>query len=569
MSTSTTSHDLASMMPRPVVVRPGRPSVRTTFQFKGALHPRPGQSTAELLGQARGTVLQWLSSKYDPKLPPQAANGDSFDSEEHGQSLHAISVPELSLWSSRLAQPDAPFPGRTAVPGRHWTTEIALVEAANHVRVGIRVLCASLAYSDAPILLTRPRIVRDLSDRFDLRDIRRVDTRPWHLRTEADLDAFHELLLNRDRTLPVYLLTQPDRNRLRLNVSEFLLDADNLAKRLQGLGHVVTLPKELGYAWTDKVGKQWSAFLGAVRTYKPRLDFENDSPTVHPLAMAERVLAFEYGNKVAEEAFQAFLIRQSFGLAATKAVDWDPVLFYSDALLKDAEYARDRASDDTSKLKANEQSIKALKEQHEEAVGLAESYASDADELRSELEELKEEMRGLRAYADGLRAQFDQKDGESSDKRVPIPERYEDMPDWVERYLIGRLTLHPRAARGLKDAVYEDIGLVYRAMLLLAREYREMKRGAEDGKANWDAKLNELGLRFDRSITATRAGEEGETYFVRYPAGTMTKAFLEFHICKGSAKNDRQCLRIYFFWDSEKEQVVVGSLPKHLDTRAT
>jgi hypothetical protein len=38
------------------------------------------------------------------------------------------------------------------------------------------------------------------------------------------------------------------------------------------------------------------------------------------------------------------------------------------------------------------------------------------------------------------------------------------------------------------------------------------------------------------------------------------------HVKKGNSREARNCLRIYFFWDEEREQVVVGHLPAHLTT---
>jgi len=66
-----------------------------------------------------------------------------------------------------------------------------------------------------------------------------------------------------------------------------------------------------------------------------------------------------------------------------------------------------------------------------------------------------------------------------------------------------------------------------------------------------------------------RAGEQGKTYFVRFPTHTDTPRFLEFHLRKGATKDVRYCLAIYFFWDEDTQQVIVGWLPSHLETRAT
>jgi len=74
-------------------------------------------------------------------------------------------------------------------------------------------------------------------------------------------------------------------------------------------------------------------------------------------------------------------------------------------------------------------------------------------------------------------------------------------------------------------------------------------------------------MNFSGTIDKCRAGQEGEDYYVTYPVGSMQRAFLQFHIVKGTAHEDRFCMRIYFFWDEDTNQVVVGWLPSHLSNR--
>ena len=83
------------------------------------------------------------------------------------------------------------------------------------------------------------------------------------------------------------------------------------------------------------------------------------------------------------------------------------------------------------------------------------------------------------------------------------------------------------------------------------------------------AKLQELGLELAPSISSSRAGEAGDEYYVTYPLEGETKRMLEQHLRKGSGREERFCLRIYFFWDKDSKKVIIGWLPSHLDTRAT
>jgi hypothetical protein len=79
-------------------------------------------------------------------------------------------------------------------------------------------------------------------------------------------------------------------------------------------------------------------------------------------------------------------------------------------------------------------------------------------------------------------------------------------------------------------------------------------------------RVEDLEMQYGPSMGKSRAAEQGDTYFVEWRG---KRRFLENHLKKGVAKDERHTLRIYFFWDEENQVVVVGSLPGHLQTRAT
>jgi len=209
-----------------------------------------------------------------------------------------------------------------------------------------------------------------------------------------------------------------------------------------------------------------------------------------------------------------------------------------------------------------EEKIREIEEERDQMIDLVDQADKDRDRYIAE-------NSNLRWQIDPLRARLAEKTGEDPDTYIEIPEIYEDLPDWVSKNLAGRLILHPRAIRAMRNACYENVKLVYQSLLLLANEYRNMKLGHNGEKEAFDRQLDNLKVECSPSISRERAGEKGETYFVQYPNHTANKRFLELHIRKGSTKNDRYCLRVYFFWDDETRQVVVGWLPSHLENRLT
>jgi hypothetical protein len=156
---------------------------------------------------------------------------------------------------------------------------------------------------------------------------------------------------------------------------------------------------------------------------------------------------------------------------------------------------------------------------------------------------------------------------------LPAPSDLTALEQWVAKKHNGKLILHPRATDAAKKSIYHDTPLIYSAIDLLAEEYRNMRMApvelASEAHGRCTRRLEELGLELTQSISSSRAGEQGDDYFVIYPLGSETKRMLEFHLKKGSDRDERYSLRIYFFWDGESKSVVVGWLPSHLDTRGT
>ncbi len=550
--------------------REGRPVIRTTFQFMGTLSQRGNEDLHGVWIDAIKSTCGWLRDRSPDRLPQEAWDGLDFECGVPGHRIDCASLVEEGNWAVRLMHPDAPHRDHEAVPGRTWTTEICLHRSGTAIDLGLRSYCTSQPYCDAEIVLTRPQIVRFMASSFALSvDRRPLQEQPWYLNSESDLEAFYQFLIDPLRTLPVYLLTEVDQRRVQEPVNIYMLDEREVARRALGLAHIAVLPQRMSFAWTDRVGRTWSAFGGAVRTYGAGLNFDTQSPAEHPLAMVEKIEFWKHGEMNGWRAFATFLMEKAHQAAAHRQVDWGDCRFFTDVRRRKAELARDRASGDADWRSLYEEEIAALQEKVEESVKEAEEYNDDAIKAANDLRRVKEENDNLRWQIDSLRSRLAEKTGVDPDEDIDIPTDYEEMPEWIDRNLVGRLLLHPRALRGLRQAIYDDVELVYRAILLLANEYRNMKLGQDGAKATFDSRLGELGLRIGPSISQERAGEEGDTYFVMWPQDTERKQFLEMHLRKGSTKDDHYCLGIYFFWDDDTRQVVIGWLPSHLDTRAT
>ena len=123
----------------------------------------------------------------------------------------------------------------------------------------------------------------------------------------------------------------------------------------------------------------------------------------------------------------------------------------------------------------------------------------------------------------------------------------------------------PRAVRSLKDALYKDINLVCQLIECLGTTYYNMRLGFVD-KQLYDNTLKNLGVEDLPAISDSSAGQQGDEY---YPLYNGKKHKIDRHLVKGTSRDARECLRIYFFWDDDASILVIGSLPGHLKIKSS
>ncbi|BDB29544.1 hypothetical protein CTP10_R69590 (plasmid) [Cupriavidus sp. P-10] len=185
------------------------------------------------------------------------------------------------------------------------------------------------------------------------------------------------------------------------------------------------------------------------------------------------------------------------------------------------------------------------------------TVVEQADELKA----VKAKLKSIGTQTPTLDALF----ANNASTSIPVPENQEtltldDLPSWAADN-VDRIVILPRALNGAKKSQYQSPETIMRALELLAGPYRLLRLG-ELSRAEFDAAMNEAGVQLSGSVAPSIAGEQGDSYYVTW-AGR--RRFLEFHLIKGGGRDERYCLRIYFFWDEPSKRCIVGQLPFHLD----
>ncbi len=538
--------------------RQGTAEVRRVLQVTARICGSDANATMEA---ARKEILRWMQRRAG-RLPREAWEGNTFELRGlDAQPAEAVSLRDGAFWAARLDDADK------NVPGRKWISEVGLgTSKGTKVLFGLRLTCVARRENPEYVPQT-PGVILQLAQQLGLEDYGySLTDQPWVLSTEGEVEQLLALLQNPLRTRPVFAVSLPEE---ALGVGGAVVDVGQLAKCCLGLAHVVVIPAGLTFALTDQVGASYSVFQGAIRTYRPGLDFNEDLPYRHPLALADRILSWPEGGP---NGFLQFLVRQ----AAAESVRGRNV---EEKLPSFAELKRRSLEDEFSETasqpgelreqitnaeRQREAVVKELEEYRELAQTTVEDAEKERDEAKEKAERFGAENHKLRSRLLALEAQI-RAAGNDLNDNIPLPDSYENMADWASEHLVGRLQLAPRAIRALKDAVYEDVEIVGRALLFLATEYRNSRiYGGDDYLQKKQHVLKQLGLEDSRSISENRAGEQGERYYLQWKG---QREFLERHLTKGTAHDNRQCLRIYYFWDEDAREVIVGWLPSHLQNR--
>lgn len=148
---------------------------------------------------------------------------------------------------------------------------------------------------------------------------------------------------------------------------------------------------------------------------------------------------------------------------------------------------------------------------------------------------------------------------------VPTPAlTLDQLQSWADRHS-DRIVILPRALAEARKSTYENPERVYAAFDFLAHSYPDLKCGGADW-AKLKLRAAQIGIFVGGSVDPSRAGMQGEEYFVRYGGRSR---FLDQHVGAGTSRDSRYAFRIYFFWDNDSQRVVVGHALSHLSNRFT
>ncbi len=497
------------------------------------------------VARARAEILRWAQKRAGIQLPNNAMAGEAFDLFAAGRSSSAVVVnlPQIEAWALRQEDPDK------NVAGRIWTSEAIIWRTPDRPSRFAARLIVGTSEAELNISHATPGYVRQLAENAGLESGGRpLPFAPWYVGDGgAGQEDLIDLLVDPGRRLPIIVVSATDRQQ-----PEITLDLEKLAGALCGLAHVAAVLPDTSWALTERFGKRLSVFDRAARIYMPGFG-EGADPFAHPLWLGTRISEAEDAEAVDRQ------IRARVALFSTRAVRLGSDILpfaqlRSVSRRAEQESLAARGATDSEKLSAAENRIAALTNELAEAKDMERYAFEEADAAQRRAGEAESRERNATSRVQMLI----QKAAELGIQphTNPLPSTWHEFEDWTDSELTGRVVLASAARRGCKKSLYSDVAQAARCLLWLATDCRD--RFLNGGGSLRDEPV-------DSEIRNSPCGSDEFTFTWQ---GHQITA--DWHIKNGGNTRDpTNCLRIYYAWDDQTQQIIVADMPAHRNSGAT
>lgn len=507
----------------------------------------PGDDKTKAAATAIEEILKWAQKRSGGQLPPEAWDRQSFDHNLGGRNSDGIRLQSgnSDIWAIRADDPDK------TVAERVWTTEVVIGQLPDQPPKFSARLLVSTPETELAIEPHTPGFVQQVVETCGLvSGRRRLSHEPMLIEAEADAEDLIEFLVDPDRQLPVFIVTLQDESAQ----DHPTLNAAALSRAMLGLAHVALAYPQPTWNLTSHFGKFRSVFGGAARIYLPGFSDDAD-PYHHRLVLADQIATAEGAARctrwirqlVADESVRrSRLGREVLPFAAIRNA----------SLQLRQETLKTEDASTADQLAAANARIEALEKRVEEQAEENEYFADEfkRERVRAEAAEAQAQNTAYRIQELTKRLK---EAGSDPDTDIELPERWVEFVDWCSRHLSGRLVLTPRAQSGVRKPDYQDVTTAARALLWLANDCRDQRMNGGDGS------INNLTI-FDGVMNASCGSD---TFDFDWNGRRFSA---DWHVKNGGNTRDPvRCLRIYYCFDPQTQQIMVSDMPAHRRTGAT
>lgn len=507
-------------------------------------------------------ILKWAQPRTGRLLPKKAWKGNSFEVNKGGaRQVEAIHLEKHGYYAFKLVDDDR------RVPQRHWPTEITVAKSKNKILLGVRLFCVTMGES-APFVPSVPGFIQRIAKIYGaVIDGRAIGNSPWVVNNKTEVEKLVSLLVNSKRKHDVCVISTKNESE---NPASTLIRTSKFFTQTIGAIHVIVLTSTASRELTKKVGRELSVFNQSIRTYRPGFNPDESETHDHPIALMKNISTWDGGSS----AFRDFLITQCLRRTVTETRRRkEEIPSYNQ--VKEAALSLERKQI-REKTKSSEEIVTWADEEIKEIQKLREEdkkeYEKKIFEAWEETERAVADRNEIKGINEDLRNRIQYLESTQPDEKIPIPKNFNELSDWSQKYLAGKVHVHNRAIRAAQSAEKKGCGkdnirLSYEALLILHDYYVPMRvEGGQKRKKAYQKSLQDKELKETPASSSRKAGKQGKAYLLKFRG---EERILDLHLKKGVRRDLRDCFRLYFFWDSTIQQVVVGSFPGHLKTGAT
>lgn len=559
-------------------------------------------------------TMSWLRQRFrDFEIPieivfPEPDTYQNVNDEDiksfrinEGYIVDVVYIKERGLWSFHLIEPDlGAEPGneeqkRKPSPGRVFETNIAFKINNSQLECGFKTICSEPIGTTAACEVYRLAVVKAIArnKHLGLKQVIPIIEEPHLINSPGKIKQMKEYIKNRDRQIPFVIIAE---HLNEINISKFNNEFFNLGDNKSNflptsslkLDTNITLPFEI----EDLVKKRMSYAQFAVLSHK-YIDTYNKNVgcdysisdgglrIIHPIKFGLKSELFTYKDIISNQyKFCSFLEDKLQEYPKKKKIKYGNVKFLNEARIEEQQQIINMSNSKEEIIKASDIKLDIIKQ----------DYINKNNMLNQEIESkdckimrLQEQIKEFNSNNEKWQAKIDEIQQENSienqklrsqlsrkNQMLERPTKPENVPEWVDKHFSDKLILHQKA----KDLICDilsceiDMNILCDALEFLAQEYRDETLDL----INRDDRNNICAQKYNRPFdVAPSGGKSIENYpleyKVKYAKGFNDKLVetpLDMHLRVGN--DSENLLRIYFFFDSEKKLIVVGSLPKHLKT---
>lgn len=554
----------------PELQRAGLPDRSLRHDFIMAVEARLARPSS--FEAAQDATLAWLRRK---RVPIPAGGRDNFEASPSAAGHRCVAVGIDGVWAMQLDTAD------TQTLGRRWIVELVLVDALPTPAVGITLTAVSPAQLPRPEPSV-PALLTTLIERVGLLDVEAgqpLTATATLVECDADVQRLVRELQQAKRRQPVIVISRYQKDQSERS----FMDPDGLALKLRGLARVFVLARPMAWVFNSVIGKRFAVAGASVRMFMPGFT-PDDAADLHPLW--NPTFLTERGWTLNQLASEFLHIAAGLSLAILEREDAPPAFArVRETLLRrqldQAVRAADEARLDAAtapradagvadQLAALERELRFERELRllmEEELQNEKLKASDAREKltqqREQLIEERDRLKGSCRYLeDRVRALASAREKDPEDVEPEFPDAWDDLEEWCERHLAGRVVVTQKAIRAARTSPFEQIQFAYEVLWFLGRYYVSSRRNEGVDLATLEEASARLGIEVALVGRSVSERKLKDTYSVPYKSKALP---LDLHVRGSSDRDPRYGFRLYFHWHPVEQCVIVGSFPSHLD----